>query len=80
MTPDLQTARIYYTSVFGSDKQKLETSEAGLDESRTKIRAHLGKVLKMRYTPKLEFFVDEGLEQVATAFKNYWVLVQRLAT
>jgi len=60
MTADLQTARVYYTS-YGSEKQQDESAH-GLEESSHKIRAHLGKVLRMRYTPKLEFFVDKGLE------------------
>jgi ribosome-binding factor A len=60
MTPDLQTARVYYTS-YGSEKQKSE-SAVGLKESSARIRGHLGKTLRTRFTPRLEFFVDEGLE------------------
>jgi ribosome-binding factor A len=60
MTADLQTARVYYTS-YGTEEQK-ENSALGLAESNTKIRTHLGKTLRMRYTPRLEFFVDRGLE------------------
>src|ERR1700683_3341201 len=55
MTADLQTARVYYTS-YGTEKQK-EESDRGLQESNARIRAHLGKTLRMRYTPRLEFFV-----------------------
>lgn len=60
MTADLQTARVYYTS-YGTEKQQQDSAE-GLEESAHKIRGHLGKVLRMRYTPRLEFFVDKGLE------------------
>jgi ribosome-binding factor A len=60
MTPDLQVARVYYT-VYGSEKDQSETAE-GLEESSSRIRRHLGGILRMRYTPKLEFFVDKGLE------------------
>jgi ribosome-binding factor A len=60
MTPDLQIARVYYTA-YGSDHQK-EESARGLAESSARIRAHLGKVLRMKYTPRLEFFYDKGLE------------------
>jgi ribosome-binding factor A len=60
MTPDLQIARVYYTA-YGSEQQK-EESAAALDESSSRIRAHLGKVLRMKYTPRLEFFYDKGLE------------------
>src|ERR1700677_1316331 len=58
VTPDLQTARILYTS-YGDDEQKRISAEA-LEESVGKIRAHLGKALRMRYTPRLEFFPDVG--------------------
>ncbi len=60
MTADLQTARVYYTS-YGTEKQR-EESELGLQQSSYKIRAHLGKTLRFRYTPRLEFFFDRGLE------------------
>src|SRR5438445_55265 len=60
MTADLQTARVYYTS-YGTEKQK-EDSAQGLDESNSRIRGHLSKTLRMRHTPRLEFFVDKGLE------------------
>jgi ribosome-binding factor A len=60
MTPDLQNARVYF-SVFGSDKEKAETIE-GLEESAGTIRGHLAKVLSVRFVPKIEFHVDEGLE------------------
>ncbi len=60
MTVDLKTARVYY-SVFGSDKEKQETEEA-LSESLGKIRSHLSKKMHTRFSPRLEFFVDEGLE------------------
>jgi ribosome-binding factor A len=41
MTPDLQTARVYYTA-YGSEREKLNSSE-GLQESSHQIRSHLGK-------------------------------------
>jgi ribosome-binding factor A len=60
VTPDLQTARVYY-STYGSDKEKQETAE-GLEESKGQVRSHLARRMSARYTPKIEFFVDEGLE------------------
>lgn len=60
MTADLQIARVYY-SAYGSEKEKKETSR-GLTESAGKIRTHLAHTMSMRTVPKLEFFVDEGLE------------------
>lgn len=60
ITPDLQVARVYY-SAFGSDAEKKET-ELGLEESVGKVRSHLARTLKARYTPRVEFYRDEGLE------------------
>ena len=60
ITDDLQLARIYY-SAYGSEKEKQETAE-GLQESAGRIRGHLAKNIKARYVPKVEFFIDEGLE------------------
>lgn len=60
MTPDLQNARVYF-SAMGSEKEKAETIE-GLEESAKTIRHYLGRVLSVRFVPKIEFHVDEGLE------------------
>lgn len=60
MTPDLHNARVYF-SALGSEKEKADTIE-GLEESAGVIRSYLGKVLSVRYVPRIEFLVDEGLE------------------
>src|SRR5437016_5036524 len=60
ITPDLHIARVYYTA-YGTGKEQQETAE-GLLESSKRIRSHLAKTVKMRTVPRLEFFVDEGLE------------------
>jgi len=60
MTADLQIARVYY-SAYGTEKEKAETA-LGLEESLGQIRSHLAKNIRARFTPRLEFFVDEGLE------------------
>lgn len=61
VTGDLKTAKIYFT-VYGTDKQKEESTEA-LNESTKEIRKHLADELNMRYTPELEFFFDDKLEE-----------------
>ena len=60
MTKDLENAKIYF-SVYGSEKEKNETIEA-LEEDTKRVRHHLGTVLKIRHTPRVQFVVDEGLE------------------
>jgi ribosome-binding factor A len=61
MTPDLQNARVCY-SAYGSEAEKKE-SGLGLKESAGKIRAHLARVCRVQFIPRIEFFVDEGLEK-----------------
>lgn len=60
LTADLQIARVYYTA-YGSTTEQTATRE-GLHDSLGRIRTHLAKTMKMRTVPRLEFFVDEGLE------------------
>lgn len=66
VSKDLRLARIYIT-FFSTDESapknvnQLVIEE--LQESATDFQAEIGSLLKMRYTPKLEFFIDEGLEE-----------------
>ena len=60
ITDDLQIARIYY-SAYGSKVEQDETTR-GLRESAGRVRSHLARTLSLRTVPRLEFFVDEGLE------------------
>lgn len=62
MPPDLKHARVYI-NVFGSDADKVEAVKI-LNRYRRDIQSHLAKKLAIRYTPTLEFFVDEGPEQM----------------
>ncbi|MBK9293326.1 MAG: 30S ribosome-binding factor RbfA [Oligoflexia bacterium] len=61
VTGDLQIARIYFT-VYGTDKEK-EISTLALNESIKEIRRHLAMTLNLRFTPELEFYFDEKLEE-----------------
>lgn len=62
MPADLRAAKVYI-SVLGSDEQKSETLET-LKERAFEIQNFIGKELKMRYCPKLTFYIDEATEQV----------------
>nr|WP_275888435.1 30S ribosome-binding factor RbfA [Desulfobulbus alkaliphilus] len=61
VTPDLKTAKIYFTVPAGS-----ETSPAlkGMNRARGFFRSHLAKVLDLRYTPDLAFYFDNVHEEV----------------
>jgi len=56
---DLRTARIRY-SVLGEADQ-VQAAKASLDNARGMIRRHLGKSLKIRFTPELFFIYDESI-------------------
>ncbi|WP_035282100.1 30S ribosome-binding factor RbfA [Brevibacterium album] len=56
VTGDLQNATVFYT-VFGSDAD-LEGTRAALESSKGLIRSEVGKGLRIRLTPTLEFVAD----------------------
>lgn len=56
VSPDLHYARVYMTGLKEDDAKK--TVEA-LRKVAGKIRHHLGKRAKLRYTPELDFRYDE---------------------
>jgi ribosome-binding factor A len=60
VTPDLHLARVFY-SVIGDEKARRDTA-AGLKSSVPFIRQHLGRLLRMKYTPDLLFQYDESIE------------------
>lgn len=60
ITDDLSYAKIM-VSVMGSDKEKRD-SLIGLKNSAGFIRTVLGKALKIRKIPELNFVLDENLE------------------
>ena len=60
ITEDLSYAKIL-VSVMGTDKEKRDTL-VGLNNSAGIIRGVLGKALKIRKIPELNFVLDENLE------------------
>jgi ribosome-binding factor A len=61
VTPDLQIARVYYTTI-GDDKARRETRRA-LERATPFLRRHVGQRLQLRRVPELEFFFDESVER-----------------
>ena len=57
---DLKVARVFY-SVIGSEQEK-KSSQEGLDNATGFIRRELGRRLRLRYTPELNFIFDDSLE------------------
>jgi ribosome-binding factor A len=65
VSPDLQKAKIY-VSVLGSHEDRNITFES-LDEHIPEIRRHVGRELKMRYTPKIIIVEDKTGENFEVA-------------
>jgi ribosome-binding factor A len=62
MTPDLKIARVYF-SVFGGPDARKKTM-AMLDGERQHIRKVVGSHLRMKFTPALQFYLDDTLDHV----------------
>jgi ribosome-binding factor A len=61
--PDLETAKVFVSSLGGvAEKEEILGT---LTRASGFLRMELGKSLKMRYTPKLDFYWDESIERGA---------------
>jgi len=63
VSPDLLLARVYYTTI-GSDSQRRATAKA-LQRALPFLRYQIGKRLRLRRVPVLEFFFDQSVERQA---------------
>jgi ribosome-binding factor A len=61
VTPDLQQARVYYTTI-GDDKQRKDTQRA-LGRATPFLRRQIGRRLRLKHVPELDFFYDESIER-----------------
>jgi ribosome-binding factor A len=61
VTPDLQTARVHYTSL-GDENARRETARA-LGRATSFLRRQIGKRLRLRRVPELQFFYDDSIER-----------------
>ena len=62
VTKDLRQARIYFTILGGASENK-DSVLAGLKSALGFIRARLGKQLKLRFVPAIEFFYDDSVDE-----------------
>ncbi len=60
ITPDLRFARVY-VSVLG-DKAQQEKSLAGLKQASGFVKREIGRRLRMRLTPEIQFLYDKGVD------------------
>jgi ribosome-binding factor A len=61
VTPDLQQARVYYTTM-GDERARRESKRA-LERATPFLRRQLGRRLRLRRVPELQFFFDESIER-----------------
>jgi ribosome-binding factor A len=61
VAPDLQLARVYYTSM-GDEKALRETAKA-LGRAMPFLRRQIAQRLRLRRVPELQFFYDESVAQ-----------------
>jgi len=61
VTSDLQLARVYYTTM-GAEHARRESGRA-LERARPFLRRQLGRRLRLRHVPDLQFFFDESIER-----------------
>lgn len=57
-TPDLKSAKVYFSTLSGDEKEVLK----GLESSANFARGMLSKAMKIRYTPELFFIIDESIK------------------
>lgn len=60
VSPDLKYAKIFVT-IYNDETQQKKTLK-GLKSATKFIRGELGKDLKLRFAPKIEFKIDKDLE------------------
>jgi ribosome-binding factor A len=58
VTQDLRYARVL-VSVMGSEEEQ-ETTMAGLRSASSHLRLELGKEMRIKYVPELDFVLDTG--------------------
>lgn len=63
VSPDLRHAKVFY-SVIGDPAQRAATQK-GLDSATAYVQGEVGRRLRLRSTPALEFRYDESLERGA---------------
>ena len=61
VTADLQHARVHYTTM--GDEAARRQSRKALERAAPFLRRQLGRRLRLRRVPELQFFFDESIER-----------------
>ena len=59
VTPDLQIARVYYTTL--GDEQARRDAARALQRAAPFLRRHIGNRMRLKRVPHLEFFFDDSI-------------------
>ncbi|MCE5335282.1 MAG: 30S ribosome-binding factor RbfA [Desulfobacteraceae bacterium] len=63
LTPDLKNARVFYCVMGGApDEETKQNAASGLEKAKGFIRQELGKRLRLRFIPQLNFEYDTSFE------------------
>ena len=62
MSPDLRIAKIY-VSVMGA-REVRDRTMAMLEQQKPQIRSFIGSHLRLKFTPTVQFYIDETLDRV----------------
>lgn len=71
VAPDFTTANIYVTA-HGDEARYREVID-GLESAKGRVRALLGRRVKLRFTPELRFHIDDTVDagmRISEALKN----------
>lgn len=60
MSPDLKIAKVYL-SILGDETKRTKTF-AMIEQGKSFVRAELGHNISLKYTPSLQFYLDETLD------------------
>lgn len=61
VAPDLRSAKVF-VSIMGTDAQR-ESSMAAIEDRARDVQTEVHHQLKLRFTPRLSFFIDTSLEK-----------------
>jgi ribosome-binding factor A len=62
VTPDLRIAKIY-VSILGNEDIKTRTMKM-LEDHKGEIRSFIGSRVRIKFTPTVQFYIDETLDRV----------------
>ena len=61
VSPDLSSARVYWSTVDSKDSEDLSTAEEGLESAAGFLRHRLARILELKRVPELRFHYDSAL-------------------